>query len=41
MKGFPADGIRLNGVIFGRASQDEVDTAKEVLSSWPKIDMVL
>ena len=33
MKGFPAGGIRLNGVIFGRASQDEVETAKEALRS--------
>lgn len=40
MKGFPAGGIRLNGVIFGRASQDEVETAKEALRSWPKIDRV-
>ena len=41
IKGFPAGGIRLNGVIFGKASQDEVETAKEVLSSWTKIDRVL
>lgn len=40
MKGFPAGGIRLNGVIFGRASQDEVETAKEALRSWPTIDRV-